>query len=93
MVIGGDSLPTRKPEPAMLHAAHERLGGGPMIYVGDSEIDAETAANAGAPFALYTEGYRKTDVHDLRHQVAFSSSRCCPRSSPTGIGARDGPAR
>ena len=78
VVIGGDSLPTRKPEPAMLHAAHERLGGGPMIYVGDSEIDADTAANAGAPFALYTEGYRKAGVHDLRHHVAFSNFEMLP---------------
>lgn len=72
-VVGGDSLPTRKPNPAMLHHAHEKLGGGPMVYVGDSEVDAETAANARAPFAIYTEGYRKTPVTELPHDFAFSS--------------------
>ena len=72
VLIGGDSLPTRKPDPAMLYRTHELLGGGPMIYVGDSEIDAETAANARVPFALYTEGYRKTPVAELPHHAAFS---------------------
>ncbi len=78
LVIGGDSLPTRKPDPAMLHHTHEKLGGGRMIYVGDSEVDAETAVNAAAPFALYTEGYRKTPVAELPHNVAFSDFAMLP---------------
>ncbi|WP_347309789.1 phosphoglycolate phosphatase [Defluviimonas sp. SAOS-178_SWC] len=78
LVIGGDSLPTRKPDPAMLHRTHEKLGGGRMIYVGDSEVDSETAANAQAPFALYTEGYRKTPVADLPHNIAFSDFAMLP---------------
>ena len=78
LVIGGDSLPTRKPDPAMLHHTHEKLGRGHMIYVGDSEVDAETAANAGAPFALYTEGYRNTPVTELPHHVAFSDFAMLP---------------
>jgi phosphoglycolate phosphatase len=77
-VLGGDSLPTRKPDPAMLHASHARLGGGPMIYVGDSEIDAETAVNARVPFVLYTEGYRKAPVSALPHRVAFSDFAMLP---------------
>ncbi len=78
LVIGGDSLPTRKPDPAMLHHVHAKLGGGRMIYVGDSEVDAETAANAAAPFVLYTEGYRKTPVNELPHRVAFSDFAMLP---------------
>lgn len=78
LVIGGDSLPVRKPDPAMLHHAHEQLGGGAMIYVGDSEVDAETAVNAGAPFLLFTEGYRKTPVAELPHRVAFSHFAMLP---------------
>lgn len=72
VIVAGDSLPTRKPDPAMLHSAHRALGGGPMLFVGDSEIDAETAANAQAPFALYTGGYRKAAVEDLPHLAAFA---------------------
>ena len=70
-VIGGDSLPTRKPDPAMLHAALD--GSGTALYVGDSETDAETAEAAGIPFLLFTEGYRKSAVEDLSHTASFSS--------------------
>lgn len=71
-VIGGDSLAVKKPDPApLLHAARE-LGGGPAIFVGDSEVDAETAQAAGLPFLLYTEGYRKSPVEALPHHAAFS---------------------
>ena len=58
--------------------SHARLGGGPMIYVGDSEIDAETAVNAGAPFVLYTEGYRKAPVAALPHHAAFADFALLP---------------
>ncbi|MBW4981854.1 phosphoglycolate phosphatase [Mameliella sp. CS4] len=70
IVIGGDSLPTRKPDPAMLHAALE--GASRALYVGDSETDVETAQNAGIPFLLFTEGYRKTPVGDLPHAARFA---------------------
>ncbi len=70
-VIGGDTLPRRKPDPKPLFAAFTALGDGPMIFVGDSEIDAETADRAGVPFLLYTEGYRKTPVEDLGATASF----------------------
>lgn len=72
VVIGGDSLTVRKPDPAPLHAAIAALGAQGVIYVGDSEVDAETAARAGVPFALYTEGYRKGAVADMPHTHAFA---------------------
>ena len=55
--------------------ALDALGGGPVLYVGDSETDAATARAARLPFALFTEGYRKTPVADLRPEVAFSDYR------------------
>jgi phosphoglycolate phosphatase len=70
-VWGGDSLPQRKPDPAPLLAALEALGQGPEIYVGDSEVDAETARRAGMPFLLYTQGYRSTPVDDLPVTATF----------------------
>lgn len=72
-VFGGDSLPTRKPDPAPLHATAAALGSRPVIYVGDSEIDAETAQAAGVPFLLFTEGYRKTPVAELYHDACFDA--------------------
>jgi phosphoglycolate phosphatase len=71
-VVGGDSLPERKPFPAPLELAFAQLDASARLYVGDSETDAETATNAACPFALYTEGYRKADVSALRHDYAFS---------------------
>ncbi|QXT38617.1 phosphoglycolate phosphatase [Gymnodinialimonas ceratoperidinii] len=71
VVLAGDSLPSRKPDPAPLRAAFDALGDGPMIYVGDSEIDAEAARRAGVPFLIYTPGYRSADLQDLPHAAAF----------------------
>ena len=70
VVIGGDSLPLRKPDPAPLLAAADGLAG-PVLFVGDSEVDAETALAAQVPFLLFTEGYRKAPVHALPHAARF----------------------
>ncbi|RGP37364.1 phosphoglycolate phosphatase [Pseudotabrizicola alkalilacus] len=78
VVIGGDTLAVTKPDPAPLHACIAALGGGATLYVGDSEVDAATALAAGVPFALFTEGYRKTPVADLPHDVAFSTFDALP---------------
>ncbi|WP_353472943.1 phosphoglycolate phosphatase [Salipiger sp. H15] len=69
-VASGDSLPVKKPDPAPLIQVMHDLGG-PGLYVGDSEVDAETAERAGLPFALFTEGYRKTPVEEMTHAYAF----------------------
>ena len=70
-VVGGDTLPVRKPDPAPLARVVQARGGGPALYVGDSEIDAEAAARAGLPFALYTEGYRRAPLSELPHDHVF----------------------
>lgn len=71
-VWGGDNPLGRKPDPAPLLAVFEELGEGARLYVGDSEIDAQTASRAGVPFALFTEGYRKTSVDSIPHEYAFN---------------------
>lgn len=60
-VVGGDTLPQRKPDPAPLRAAAAALGLAPtqVALVGDSEIDAATASAAGARFWWYTRGYHR----------------------------------
>jgi phosphoglycolate phosphatase len=70
-VLGGDSLPVRKPDPRPLLETFAQLGDGPDIYVGDSETDAETAQRAGVPLILFTRGYRKAPVADIPHAAAF----------------------
>ncbi len=70
-VVGGDTLPTRKPSPEPVRHAMALLGAGEAAFVGDSEIDAAAAEAAGLPFFLFTEGYRKMPVERLTHQAVF----------------------
>src|SRR3546814_9349084 len=77
------SLPQRKPDPAPLRRAAELLGVAmaAVTYVGDSEVDAATAAAVGVPFLLFTEGYRKTPVEALRSEEHTSELQSLMRSS------------
>lgn len=78
-VVGGDTLPTRKPDPAHLNACFDALPtAGPAIFVGDSEVDAETAARAKVPFLLYSQGYRKSPLAEIPHLVAYDQSLDIP---------------
>ena len=77
-VLGGDSLPVRKPDPAPLLETLRQLGGGPALYVGDSEVDAETARAAGIPFLLYTEGYHHGPVAEIPCRDRFDDFAALP---------------
>lgn len=78
VIVGGDSLPVRKPDPAPLNHAVSLLGHPRAIFVGDSEVDAETAAAAALPFLLFTEGYRKAPVEALPQAGRFSDHADLP---------------
>jgi phosphoglycolate phosphatase len=69
--MAGGMIDSRKPEPDMLLQTIDQLGGGPSVYVGDSEIDAATARSARVPFALFSEGYRKIPITDIHPDWAF----------------------
>ena len=64
-VVGGDTLPVRKPDPAPLHEAIARAGGGRAIFVGDSITDADTARAAGIPFVAVSFGFSDRPVSEL----------------------------
>lgn len=70
-VFTGDSLPQKKPDPAPLLACAAALGAARTIYVGDSEVDAETAQRAGLPFLLFSQGYCKQPHAALPHRARF----------------------
>lgn len=72
VVIGGDSTAARKPHPLPLQETLKALGSDKVLYIGDSEIDAQTAVAAKIPFVLFTEGYRKRPVADIPHRYSFS---------------------
>jgi phosphoglycolate phosphatase len=77
-VVAGGMCGSRKPDPEMLLHTLEALGGGPALYVGDSEIDAETARRAAVPFALFAGGYRKLPVAAMHRDWDFESFDALP---------------
>jgi phosphoglycolate phosphatase len=56
---GGDSFPTRKPDPAHLRATLERAGGSPgqAVMAGDHLNDVKAAHGAGLPCIFAAWGY------------------------------------
>lgn len=72
-LIGGDTLPLMKPDPAPLREAIARLGVDPAraMMVGDSETDIRTAQNAGIPVLAVTFGYTPQHVRafDPTHMI------------------------
>lgn len=71
VIVGGDTLPQRKPDPAPLFEAIRRIGHDRVLFVGDSEVDAETAARAQVPFLLFSGGYRKAPPETLGAVAIF----------------------
>ncbi|HEU4993119.1 MAG TPA: phosphoglycolate phosphatase [Luteimonas sp.] len=60
VLVGGDTLPVRKPDPEpLLHAARAQgLGAADCAYVGDDERDILAARAAGMPSIAALWGYR-----------------------------------
>ena len=61
ILIGGDTLARRKPDPDQLFMACETLGVSPddCVYVGDDERDIIAARNAGMKSVVALWGYRE----------------------------------
>jgi phosphoglycolate phosphatase len=68
LIVGGDTMPFRKPDPRLLiHvAAALDVALDRILLIGDSEVDAATAEAAGVPFVLMTYGYRRGSVEAIR---------------------------
>lgn len=73
VVLAGDDLDRRKPDPAPLFHCFQTLGSETGIYVGDSEVDAETAERAGVPFVIFEHGIRVSAIEDIPHTVRFGA--------------------
>lgn len=60
LVLSGDSLPSKKPDPGPLLHIAERFGvqPGQLLMVGDSDNDARAARAAGCPVLCVPYGYR-----------------------------------
>lgn len=71
VLVGGDTLPTRKPDPAPLLLACRQLevAPGDAIYVGDDLRDVQAARAAGMPSVAALWGYREDGDDPLRWQA------------------------
>jgi len=68
IVVAGDTLPQKKPDPAPLLHACRGFGIAPaeMLMIGDSMNDAQAARAAGCPVFCVTYGYNEgRDVREL----------------------------
>jgi phosphoglycolate phosphatase len=73
IVVAGDDLPDRKPDPAPLLFILSKIDAESCVYVGDSEVDGETADRAGVPFLFFTEGICTVPIAQIPHAAAFSA--------------------
>lgn len=67
VLVAGDTLPVKKPDPAPLHHACARLSVGveASVYVGDDERDIIAARAAGMRSVAVLWGYRSADENPL----------------------------
>jgi len=79
-VLGADTLPVRKPDPAHLTQTIARLGGDETraVMVGDSITDVRTAKAAGVPVIVVDFGYTEIAPAELGGDVLVSHYREIP---------------
>jgi len=69
VLVSSNDVTRNKPDPECIFIILKRFGLAPdeALYVGDSDIDRETAARAGTPFAAYRNPSLKADLHLRAH--------------------------
>jgi phosphoglycolate phosphatase len=74
-LAGGDTFPTRKPDPAHLLGTIEMAGGrlDQAIMVGDSRADLDTARSAGIPVIGVSFGYTPVLMAELGPDLLIDS--------------------
>jgi phosphoglycolate phosphatase len=67
LVLSGDSLAKKKPDPLPLLHCAQQLGTDPagLLYIGDSIADVQAARAAGCPVVCVSYGYSNQEVQDL----------------------------
>jgi len=64
-IVGGDTLPQRKPDPAPVREAIRRAGGARAVFVGDSISDTDAARAASIPCVALTFGFSDRPADQL----------------------------
>lgn len=87
-MVGANTLPVRKPDPAPYLASVTRAGGDPRrsCLIGDTETDRETARAAGVPCVLVTFGPDGDGVADLAPEALLPDYAALPRVVSNLIG-------
>ena len=80
VIVGGDTLPVKKPDPAPLHEAIARAGGGRAAFVGDSITDADTARVARIPFVAVSFGFSDRPIQALGADAVIDSYADLPEA-------------
>jgi len=81
VIVGGDDLPSRKPDPGpLLHvAAALRIAPARLLMVGDSANDVLAARAAGCPVVVVPHGYREgRPVQELNADGIVASLAAVP---------------
>lgn len=79
-LIGADTLPTRKPDPAPYLAAVRQAGGDPVrsMLIGDTDTDRKTAVAAGVPCVLVSFGPEGPGIARLEPEAMLHDYRDLP---------------
>ncbi len=90
VVLGGDSLPTHKPDPAPLIAALDRLDVAPAqaAMVGDHRNDVLAAQGAGTAAIFARYGYGLATLGELRPDAMIDRFADLPRLAEGMLGLR-----
>ncbi|NQV20992.1 MAG: phosphoglycolate phosphatase [Rhodospirillales bacterium] len=75
VILGGDSLPVKKPNPGHVIGTVERMGAalGDVVFVGDSHVDVAAARGAGVPVVAVSFGYSLVDATELGADVVIDT--------------------
>ncbi|MFZ1728259.1 MAG: HAD-IA family hydrolase [Albidovulum sp.] len=79
-LVGADTLPVRKPDPAPYRLSVARAGGvvGRSMLIGDTETDRLTGSAAGIPVALVTFGPEGGGVARLKPEALLADFASLP---------------
>jgi phosphoglycolate phosphatase len=79
-LVGADTLPVRKPDPAPFRLAAEGAGAVPArsVMIGDTVTDRETARAAGVPAVLMDLGVSADDVRSLGAELVLAEWSALP---------------
>lgn len=74
VAIGESETNAKKPAPDMILSAINELNSSPerTVYIGDSEVDIETAQNAGVPCISITWGFRDWEFLNRNDALQFA---------------------